>query len=82
MSVVVRTAHPQLEMLVQRWHPSATEEISVDEVDTIAQHYANEMLMAPQRPGPSSTVIPTRRSIRRVRLPQSSYPFGAELAPG
>ena len=42
MSVVVRTAHPQLEMLVQRWHPSATEEISVDEVDTIAQHYANE----------------------------------------
>lgn len=42
MSVVVRTAHPQLEMLVQRWHPSATEEISVDEVDTIAQHYANQ----------------------------------------
>ena len=41
-SVVLRTKHPQLEMLVQRWHPAATDEVSVDDVRTIVQHYANE----------------------------------------
>ena len=41
-SVLLRTKHPQLEMLVQRWHPTTTKEVSVDDVRTIAQHYANQ----------------------------------------
>ncbi len=41
-SVVLRTKHPQLEMLVQRWHPTTSKEVSVDDVRTIVQHYANQ----------------------------------------
>ena len=40
-SLLLKTQHPQLEMMVQRWHPQQVDEVEVGELDTIAGHFAN-----------------------------------------
>ena len=40
-SLLLKTQHPQVEMMVQRWHPKRLDEVEVGELDTIAEHYAN-----------------------------------------
>jgi adenylate cyclase len=40
-SLVLKTRHPQVEMMVQRWRPKRLDEVEVGALDTIVGHYAN-----------------------------------------